>query len=188
MWIGNLYYSRDSYLKEAKKMGASKKVAYIPHNLVVGETKIYIISDMTEKEREDYYAELKNRHNMAYKLAKERGGKKTLKGFGPMPRGQPFVFGYFQVNGVVQTSPYKLPNNQNIEKYDLVDGEFGTMEERGCGSLKQNSLYLISETSIKKIIELYNSPTLESENVILFDKPLPYFGKRFRGIQETEYE
>jgi hypothetical protein len=190
MWIGNQFYSRDSYLKEAKKMGASKKVAYAPHDLVVGETKVYLISDMSEKEREEYYKELKNRHSMAYFKAKETGGKKSLKGYGPMPRGQPYVFGYFIVNAIIQTPPFKIQKTKQLprEDYPLVEGEFGTKDERGCGSLKAGSIYLISETSMEKIKELYASPTYESENVIIFDTPIEYYGKRFRGMHETGFD
>jgi len=190
MWIGNLYYSRDSYLKEAKKMGASKRVAYVPHDLVVGETKIYLISDMSEQEREAYQLELKNRHSLAYHRARESGGKKSLKGYGPMPRGQPYVFGYFIVNAIVKVPPLKVFKKDKLpaEVYPLVDGGFGTKDERGCGSLKAGSTYLISETSMEKIKELYNSPTLESENVIIFDTPYEYYGKRFRGMNETDFD
>ena len=48
MWVGNKYYSRESYITEAKKMGASKKIGWIPHDLEIGRTRIYLISDMTE--------------------------------------------------------------------------------------------------------------------------------------------
>jgi len=62
MWIGNQHYSKESYIKEAKKFGASKKVGYVPHGLEVGKSKIYLISDMTEEERVAYFKELADRH------------------------------------------------------------------------------------------------------------------------------
>lgn len=191
MWIGNQHYSRESYITEAIKFGASKKVGYIPHGLRLGESKIYLISDMTEEDRKNYFEELKKRHSMAYFRAKEDGKKKSLKGFGVMPRGQAVVFGYFTVNAVVFTTvegnTVFPPDIIDIEHYILEDGEFGTNDERGCGSLKPMSIYLISEKSMAEIKRLYNSPDLRSENITVFDKPLPYMGKHFRGVEETDY-
>lgn len=193
MWIGNQHYSKESYIKEAKKFGASKKVGYVPHGLEVGKSKIYLISDMTEEERVAYFKELADRHSKAYFKAKEDGKKKTLKGYGLMPRGQANIFGYFTVNGIVFTVPEVFVDFEEATKrityteiYRLYEGEFGTNEERGCGSLKPYSLYLISERSMGDIIRLHNSPDLVSENVTIFDKPLPYMGKHFRGVEEAK--
>jgi hypothetical protein len=194
MWIGNQHYSRDSYITEAKKFGASKKVGYIPHGLTVGQSKIYLISDMTEEDRKKYFEELKNRHSKAYFKAKENGKPKSLKGFGPLPRGQAVIFGCFTVNAIIFTVPENFIWTEDPKKgveyseiYRLMEGEFGLNDERGCGSLKPYSLYLISERSIDEIIQLYNNPERFSENVVIFDKPLPYMGKHFRGVEETSY-
>jgi hypothetical protein len=190
MWIGNQHYSRESYIEEATKFGASKKVGYIPHGLEIGKSKIYLISDMTEQERIAYFEELKKRHSKAYFKAKEDGKKKTLKGYGMMPRGQANIFGYFIVNAVVFVVPETFVELDNYKKemqytelYTLKDGEFGTGDERGCGSLKPYSLYLISEHSMAEVAKLYNSPDLKSEYVTIFDKPLPFMGRHFRGVE-----
>jgi hypothetical protein len=193
MWIGNQHYSKESYIKEATKFGASKKVGYIPHGLEVGKSKIYLISDMTEQERVAYFEELKKRHSMAYFRAKEDGKPKSLKGYGVLPRGQANIFGFFTVNAVIFAVPEDFVNFKDATKgisytemYTLKEGEFGTNEERGCGSLKPYSLYLISEHSMVDIIKLHNSPDLKSENVTIFDKPLPFMGRHFRGVEEAK--
>jgi hypothetical protein len=202
MWIGNKFYSRESYIAEAKKMGASKKIGWIPHDLEIGKTRVYLISDMTELQRKTYYDEVRKRnqisHSVAAKINKnlsegEEPARPVRTGFGPLPRGDPFVFGYFIVNGIVYvTKPeFKMSSlltQRGVKPYIMTKGDFGTNDERGCGSLQDDSIYLISEESIEKIKELHSSPDLYSKNVHTFEYPIPYVGKRFRGIQDATVE
>lgn len=42
MWVGNKFYTPQSFVAEAIKQGISKRIAHIPHGLVIGETLIYL--------------------------------------------------------------------------------------------------------------------------------------------------
>lgn len=38
MWVGSIYYTPESFIKEAQQMGVSKRIAKIPKELKIGET------------------------------------------------------------------------------------------------------------------------------------------------------
>lgn len=193
MWVGGLFYSRESYTKEALKMGASKKIAYVPHGLEIGKTKIYLISDMTEVERKEYKSELKRRGKVARDRAAQDNSKPTRTGFGPLPRGKPYIFAYFVVNSVsyIVSPGMDMPEElkkRKVKSYTLVEGEFGTNDERECGSLKLGGTYLLSEEDMTKVKDLASSANVGSSNVHVLENPIPYSGKRFTGMQESNLE
>jgi hypothetical protein len=202
MWVGGKFYSRESYITEAKKMGASKKVAYVPHGLVVGESKIYLISDMTEAQKKAYQDEIRKRNRISHAVAAEanrklKEGEEPVRpirtGFGSLPRGEPVVFGYFIIRNIVYVvapgmDVPKALSERGVNAYVMEVGDFGSNDERGCGSLKIGATYLLSEEDMEKVKDLASSAQLESTNIHIFDTPIPYVGKRFRGIQETRMD
>ncbi len=42
LWVGEKFYTPDSFIHEAMKMGISKAVAYVPKNLELGKTVVYL--------------------------------------------------------------------------------------------------------------------------------------------------
>jgi len=42
MWVGEAYYTTESFIKEAREMGVSKRIPYIPKEIEVNETPILL--------------------------------------------------------------------------------------------------------------------------------------------------
>ena len=42
LWVGQKYYSPESFVREAEQMGVSKRIAQVPREFKVGETWIYL--------------------------------------------------------------------------------------------------------------------------------------------------
>jgi len=42
MWVGGRFYSPESFIQEAEERGVSKRIPFIPHDLKLGETWIYL--------------------------------------------------------------------------------------------------------------------------------------------------
>ena len=215
MWVGGKFYSRESYIREALKMGASKKVAavsfekrknkdflcsHLPHGIEIGKSKVYLISDLTEVQKKTYQDEIRKRNRVSHAVAAEVNKKLAegeeparpiRTGFGPLPRGEPKIFGYFVVNSIVyivapgMDIPKELAD-RGVKAYTMVEGAFGSNDERGCGSLKFGATYLLSEDDMGKVKELAESAELNSTNIHIFETPIDYVGKRFRGIQVTK--
>jgi hypothetical protein len=193
-WVGGSYYSIDSYVKEAKKMGASRRINYVPKNVIKGVSKVFLISDMpTEEQRDKYKQEYNRRLREAYVPKKDQDSKKkynSIKKPEPMPRGEPVIFGYFTINSIVYITEAGMNVPEELKKlgvdtYEYQPGNFGFNDERGCGSLKVGGTYFLSEESMEKVKELASSTELESKSVHIFKTPIPAKDiKRFRGIKE----
>ena len=192
MWVGGGSYSRESFLEEAKKMGACRRVSRIPRGLVIGRSRVFLISDMSEIDRKRYKEELKRRQKLRYQQWKEKGcprGQKNMTSVkeGPMPRGDPQVFAWFVVKGVsMVVSPGvdidEELKKRGITKYEYKEGAFGFGDERGCGSLVVGGTYILSEEDISKCADLAKSGTVKG-SINILSPPVPYSGKRFRGFK-----
>lgn len=202
-WVGGSYYSIESYIKEIKKMGGSRRTNGVPRNIVKGVSKLFLISDMaTEQDRQKYKEEYNRRlrevYNKRNKTEKPSEGETkkygSIKALGPMPRSKPVIFGYFTINSIVYiTAPgINVPEElakHGVEVYEYASGHFGFNDERGCGSLQVDGVYFISEENMEKVKELASSTILESKNVHIFEKPISADNiKRFRGIKEVSKE
>jgi len=193
MWVGGKFYSRESFITEAKKMGVSKKIPFVPKDITIGESKVYLISDMSEAERVAYFKEVKRRDTVARETAKATGEKQTRSGFGSYDRGNPIVFGYFIVKSIIyvvkkgMSVPEELAK-RGVESYTYEEGGFGSLDERGCGSLAIGGTYLLSEEDMEKVKDMVESGNVESGNIVVFDEPIPFDGKRFRGLREYKVE
>lgn len=199
VWVGGAYYSRESFLKEARKMGACRRVARVPKGLKKGVSRIILISDMSVKDREKYAEERKRRDAKRYRLWKDAGGARPASQYGisvvgEMPRGKPQVFAWYIVRGI--TYVVSMPDEQirkeleerGIDAYEYVGGKFGFNDERGCGSLDIGGTYLLSEEDLEKCKDLAESGLL-SGRINLITPPVIYEGARFRGtktISRTE--
>jgi hypothetical protein len=197
-WVGGNFYSVESFKKEVKKMGASRRVSYVPKNIVVGKSKLFLISDMQSEEmREKYKAEYNRRLRESYIpknqwIANKKYG--SIKKQDPMPRDDPIIFGYFIINNIIYVtdSTHNLPEELGklgVVNYTYQEGDFGFNDERGCGSLQVGGVYFISENDMEKVKQLASSVELESKNVHFFDVPISASGiRRFRGIKEVPQE
>ena len=189
MWVGGASYSRESFVAEAKKIGVSKRIAAVPKDLVLGVSKVYLISDMNDSDKQKFKEEIARRDKLARQEAKKSGGKPTRAEFGPPPRGEAVIFGWFTVGSVIYVVPpgTKIPEElaaHGVVPYEYIEGQFGSMDERGCGSLKIGGLYLISEPDMEKVKDLASGSIVEASGLHILETPMKYTGKRFRGICE----
>ena len=199
MWVGGgIYkgYSQESFLEEARKMGVGKRIPFIPKNLKIGVSRVFLVSDMTEEDRERYREEGSRRESIRYRQWKEKiktGSKDTSNSVtGLMPRGIPVVFAYFVVKGVsyIVKPGTDLPEElakRGVTSYEYVEGGFGSQDERGCGSLMIGGTYLLSEEDLEKVKDLAESGNVEGGNIIEILPPVRYLGKRFRGLKSLPH-
>ena len=189
VWVGGASYSRESYVKEAKHMGACRRVPFVPEGLVRGDSRVFLVSDITERDRKRYKDELKRRDKIRYKQWKESGFEKgyTSHVVGPMPRGTPLIFAWFVVRNItyIVAPGVNLPKRLEelgVSEYEYLEGAFGFNDERECGSLEIGGTYLLSEESMEKISNLASSSVLDG-GIEILSPAYPYSGRRFRGIK-----
>jgi len=189
VWVGGASYSRESYIKEAKHMGACRRVPFVPEGLVRGDSRVFLVSDITERDRKRYKDELKRRDKIRYKQWKESGFEKgyTSHVAGPMPRGTPLIFAWFVVRNItyIVGPGVNLPKRLEelgVSEYECIEGAFGFNDERECGSLEIGGTYLLSEESMEKISNLASSSVLDG-GIEILSPAYPYSGRRFRGIK-----
>jgi len=194
MWVG-VVYSRESYIEEATNKGACKRVPGVPSGLVVGQSRVFLISEADEETRQKHNKERIRRERIRYVMSRELKTTKTgiiPKITGPWPKTDPLVFCYFTINRLVYITapgedvPAKL-KELGVEGYEYQEDKFGFIDDRECGSLKIGGLYLISEDSMEKVKELAES-SMVSGSVHVFKKSIAYNGKRFRGFQSITHE
>lgn len=213
IWIGGHPYPREKFIEEALRMGVCRRISNVPANLVKGVSRVFLISDITVKEKKIYEDEMRRRDRARYRREGEVDWqKKFAKKFeklygrpptekeiikeggpltGPMPRGIPVIFGWFIVHGIVYVTT-KLTDEEirqelkerGIEDYDYVEKGFGFSDERLCGSLEIGGTYLLSEEDMKKVKDLTESGLLEGQ-IEIIDSLIEYDGKRFRGVRSV---
>ena len=182
-------------MEEAQKKGACRRIPGVPSGIVVGSSKVFVISDMDTETRIKHMAEFKRLERIRYILAREFDSRRT--GIAPKinakwPRSNPLIFGYFTVKSIIYVTapgedvPKRL-QELGITKYEYQEGKFGFNDERECGSLKIGGLYVLSEEDMEKVKGLAESSEI-SGNVFPFKNPIPYSGNRFRGFQSVTQE
>jgi len=188
VWVGGASYSRESMVEEAQKMGVCRRIPFVPEGLVRGVSRIFLISDMSDEDRERYKGEIKRRDAVRYKQWKESGFKNISSHVtGAMPRGTPTIFAYFLVRNItyVVAPGVDIPRRLKglgVTEYQYVEGGFGFNDERDCGSLMVGGTYLLSEEDMEKVKELAQSGTLDGR-IVMLPTVYPYADKRFRGIK-----
>lgn len=193
VWVGGAFYSRESFLKEAIMMGACRRIGKIPNGLKTGVSRVILVSDMSNEDRKVHKEERKRRDAKRYRLWKEAGGERPADQYnisvsGAMPRGEPKVFAWYTVRSISYVVPMldeeikKKFEELGIDAYEYVPGNFGFNDERGCGSLDIGGTYLLSEEDLEKCKDLAENELLHGQiNTII--PPIPYDGKRFRGVK-----
>lgn len=186
VWIGGASYSRESFIAEARRMGVCHRTPFVPEKIVRGTSRVILISDMTDSDRQRYKTELKRRDAERYRQSKESGIKKSHV-VGPMPRGTPTIFAYFTIRDVVyvvtpETDISKRFKKLGVSIYKYEERKFGFNNERESGSLEIGGVYLLGESSMERIERLTQSGSLDGD-ITVVSSPYPYAGKRFRGIK-----
>jgi len=193
VWVGGASYSRKSFIDEAKHMGACRRVPFVPVGVVRGDSRVFLVSDMTDEDRRRYKTELKRRDAIRYEQWQEQIKEGlspedvTTHARGPMPRGTPLIFAWFTVRSITYVVgpgvdiPKRL-KELGVSEYEYIEGEFGFDDERECGSLVIGGTYLLSEENMEKCKNLASSSAFEGR-IELLRPSYPYAGKRFRGIK-----
>ena len=100
----------------------------------------------------------------------------------------PALFGWFTLQNVVfvvapGTELEREFKERGITTYELHEGNFGTQDERGCGSLSIGGIYLLGEEDMNKVRDLAKSSKLEGR-INVFEHPIPIkTANRSRGYQ-----
>ena len=163
MWVGGSFYTIESFIAEAKRMGVCKRIPIIPDYIKLGKSRLFLAHDMTEEEK--------------------RLGK----------RGPGRVFAYCVIRGIsyIVKPGVDIPEElkkRGVTKYEYVPGGFGFRNERGCGSLQIGGTYLLSEEDLEKCKDLAESGTLNG-NIQVIDPPIEFDKnviKRFRGYRYVD--
>ena len=97
------------------------------------------------------------------------------------------IFAYFVVRGIsyIVAPNVNLPKaleERGVTAYTYVEGGFGGLKERGCGSLAVEAMYLLSEEDMEKCRDLAQRGTLEG-NIVVLDDPIQTSLRRFRGYR-----
>ena len=188
VWISGHFYSRESFIQEARRMGICPRVPYVPENVVLGNSRVLLISDMTDADKILHINELRRRGAERYKQLKESGfTAKSTHISGPMPRGVPTIFGYFTIQDIIMVTGLGIERSERhkklgISEYGYHIGKFGFNGERASGSLQTGGIYLLGESSMQRIENLTHSGDVRG-NISVLQKPFPYMDKRFRGIK-----
>jgi len=160
MWVGGSYYTIESFIAEARKMGVCKRVPMLPRGVVAGKSRVFLAHDKSEAEK-----------------------KLGVKGKGR-------IFAYFIVRGIsyVVKPGVNIPEElkaRGVTEWEYVEGGFGFNDERGCGSLAIGGTYLLSEEDIEKCRDLADSGTLEG-HIHVLNPTIPLSLKRFRGFKNID--
>lgn len=164
MWVGSRHYAKPiDFINEAKNMGASKRVPMPPRAVVPGKSRVFCVHDDAvsryDPDRDEFY---------------------TIPG----------VFGYYTVRSIVKvvapgTDIEAELEARGVDTYEMAEGDFGDLDERGCGSLEIGGTYLISEEDMHKVRDMEGNDLLEGHFVVL-DDPIPVDIKRLRGYKHVD--
>ena len=79
LWVGGYAYSRESFEKEAERLGVCRRVKGFPSGLVVGKSRVFLVSDMAQEDREAYREEIKTRDRARYHMWIDAVRKKAVE-------------------------------------------------------------------------------------------------------------
>lgn len=149
-WIGNSYYSIASFIKEAERLGVSRRV---PSN---------VIKKMDFGDR-------------IYCISREPNLK------------SPVVFGYYDITKFqgLHIDWGKVPDH--LQPRTIEASPF-SIQERGCGTIREGGLYAIGIPSVKKLesyVSSVDGDPLAQGALVVYPKPWPMMPtiKPFRGFR-----
>jgi len=163
MFVGRGFYSPESFIDEAQRMGVCKRVPMVPRGVVKGVTRVFL----------------------AYEY-----GVLDLSNVELVTRSM--IFAWFTVRGISyivgpEVDIEKALEERGVDQYEYAEGGFGFADERGCGSIDVGGTYLLSEEGMEKCRDLAKSGKLEGHIEVI--EPLVSTGlKRFRGFKAVSGE
>jgi hypothetical protein len=177
MWVGGRYYTKESFIGEANKLGCCRRISRIPEKAKFGVSRVFLVTDVSEESGE------------VRKIQHKRDVKKW-RTFRVKKRSVPEVFGYFTISKIIMVGgkgvnlPAEL-KRRGVEVYDVSNKAFGEM--RGCGFVVVGGVYLIDDIELARLkglpvdsvgggLKLIN-PTIVAEGL-----------KRFRGWKYVDGE
>jgi hypothetical protein len=195
-WIGGSYYSIESFLQEAEKIGVMRRIPYIP-TFIPMESKIFLAHDVTER-ISDAVEIIEHKKSVAE--------LKKYRTFRVRKRIHPVIFAYFIPVGVVffpqdkfyfqevleekyrlsagQTIPFYILKGiktriplavvQYTEAREMIQENF----KRGCGLPKQGGIYLASFTAFYRALAVEKRISFEEAREMMMKElnlaqPLP---------------
>lgn len=185
-WIGGRYYTIESFIEEAKKIGVSKRVPYIP-KFIPGKTRIFLVHDITKKDP----------NIIIRRVQQKKPDRKKWRTFRIKKKGPttPYVFGYFIPTGILISCRAARTIAEHLKKkYNIVEVPFEKINnvERGCGYLKEGGMYLMDDKAFMEALKM-----VEEMKEIGFIKggftelnpwiPVPGL-KRFRALKKIDGE
>jgi len=159
MFAGRGFYTPESFIDEARRMGACKRVPMLPRGVIKGVTRVFLAHE--------------------YDTGKIDDEDKVIH--------QSKVFAWFTVHGIsyVVEPDVNLDEalkGRGVTKWQLYGDDFGSADERGCGNLQVGGTYLLSEDDMEKCRDLAHSGTLKG-HIEVIEPPIPTGLKRFRGYK-----
>ena len=162
MFAGRGFYTPESFIDEARRMGACKRVPMLPRGVIKGVTRVFLAHEYDTGETDD--------------------DDKAIR--------QSKIFAWFTVRGISrvvgpEVNVEEALKERGVEEYQYVAGSFGTADERGCGNLAIGGTYLLSEEDMAKCWDLAKSSKLEGR-IEVIEPPIPTGLKRFRGYKAVD--
>lgn len=174
MWVGTKNYPTvASFVEEASRMGACKRVPGVPADLKIGVTRVFLAHDEGESPTKE-----------------ERATGVRSKGS---------IFGFFPVMAIrlVLDDPEKIAQYQEklkgLELQVLSTDAARAEPERGCGYLVAGAVYLVSVIGSQSMDQVWEmaeplaGATEVQGGIITFRNPIPILHiARFRGTMRIE--
>jgi len=185
MWVGEKYYTIESFLKEAYRYGACKRFGAkkgIPLDLGVEKSRIFLVHDVREEDKKNLHEWRKAKRR--WKRAKENAETANELFEEPEPQKPeliPKVFGYFTMHILVVGAKKAQELVEQGEIQVISASTASTFQKRGCGSLRLGGCYFVSSEDMEKI---QAHADMAKGDIELIDPPISYPGfKRFRGFK-----
>jgi hypothetical protein len=184
MWVGGKFYTIQSFIEEARRMGVCRRVPVIPR-IIAGETRIFLIHDVDETDP-----------NIEVKTVKHKKADRDLKkyrSFTVKRKGEvtPKIFGYFVPSGLmVVGEDFKKIMSKLPDKTVIVSSSLASrVEKRGCGFLATGGIYLVDPKTMQMIFDIAHKECkegfLRGSELQLIDPPIPVKIPRFRGLKRV---
>jgi len=152
MWVGRKFYTIESFIEEAKRLGVCKRIGGgLPYSVVIGKSRVFLVHDLSDLEKKQ--------------------GKPGI----------PRIFAYFVIRGIlVVGNPKTIAQREGINITVIDEAKISSFPKRGCGQLRVNGIYLVSEEDLEKL-KGYASG-VEGQIEVL-ETPIPVSFKRFRAFK-----
>lgn len=193
MFVGRCYYTVESFVEEAKRLGVSKRVAGIPDGMKLGESRVFLAAEgpkgqivcpccMGHGEKPEFG--LTTDPTQKCPFCKGRGHIR-----------QHIVFGYFvptRVDLIVRDEEADALRQEIVDKdIHIVKMADARLEPaRGCGHRHAGAVYVVSNsTDFESLAEdaalVHRAADIEG-GIVVFRRPVIYKGLHCLGIRHFD--